>query len=40
MDMHMRDGLAGGWAIVDADVEGVRGELDVEDTLLFPDKFE
>ena len=40
MDVHVSDGLAGGWAIVDADVEGVRGELPVENPLLLPDDLE
>jgi len=40
MDVHVSDGLAGGWAIIDADVEGVRGELPVENPLLFPNDFE
>jgi hypothetical protein len=40
MDVHVSDGLAGGRAIVDADVEGVRGVLHVENPLLFSDDFE
>ena len=40
MDVHVSDGLAGGRAIVDADVEAVRGELPVENPLLFPNDLE
>lgn len=40
MNVHMRDGLPGSQAIVNADVEGVRGELPVENALLLPDYFE
>ena len=40
MDVHVSDGLAGGRPIVDADVEGVRGELGVENPLLFSDDLE
>jgi hypothetical protein len=40
MDVHVSDGLAGGRAIVDADVEGVRGEFQVEPPLLFPNDLE
>src|ERR1700735_3274803 len=40
MDVHVSDGLAGGRSIVDADVEGVRGEFPVEKSLLFPDDLE
>jgi hypothetical protein len=40
MDVHVSDGLAGGRPIVDADVEGVRGELRVENPLLFSDDLE
>jgi hypothetical protein len=38
MDMHMRDGLAGGRPIVDSDIEGGRGELRVENAFLVPDE--
>jgi hypothetical protein len=36
MDVHVRDGLAGGRAIIDADVEGVRSELHVDNPLFVP----
>jgi hypothetical protein len=40
MDMHVRDGLAGGRAIIDADIEAVRAELRVENPFLVPDQIE
>ena len=40
MDMDVSDGLTGGWAIVDADVVGVRTESRVENPLLFADELE
>ena len=40
MDMDVSDGLTGGWAIVDADVVGVRTEFRVENPLLFADELE
>jgi hypothetical protein len=40
MHVDMGDGLSGGRAIVNADVESVRRELFVENALLLPDDFE
>ena len=40
MDMDVSDGLTGSWAIVDADVVGVRSEFRVENPLLLADELE
>jgi hypothetical protein len=40
VDMHVSDGLTGGWAVVDADVVGVWSKFRVEDLFLVTDELE